>query len=82
MHHRRIQPHGCLNAGYDPCEAPKAFEQLLKEWSDKGALANFFYSSDATNVARMERTAALVASSVTSANCRLFLCSAGLYSPG
>jgi beta-barrel assembly-enhancing protease len=42
-----------VKAGYDPREAPGAFEQLLKEYGDPPALKHFFYGSHPTNRARM-----------------------------
>jgi predicted Zn-dependent protease len=51
-----------VQAGYDPREAPKTFEQLLKEYGDQAALTNFFYGSHPTNVSRIERTTALATS--------------------
>lgn len=44
-----------VKAGYDPREAPRTFEQLLKEHGDQAPLVNFFYGSHPTNVARIER---------------------------
>ncbi len=49
-----------VKAGYDPREAPRTFEQLLKEYGDQKPLVNFFYGSHPTNVARIERTGELV----------------------
>jgi len=51
-----------VNTGYDPREAPRTFEQLLKEYGDQAALTNFFYGNHPTNVARIERTTALAQS--------------------
>jgi predicted Zn-dependent protease len=45
-----------VKAGYDPREAPKTFEQLLKEYGDQARLVNFFYGSHPTNVSRIEHT--------------------------
>ena len=49
-----------VNAGYDPREAPRTFERLLQEYGDPAPLQHFFYSDHPTNVARIERTSALV----------------------
>jgi len=51
-----------VKAGYDPREAPKTFEQLLKEYGDQGAVENFFYGDHPTNKARIEKLTALVRS--------------------
>jgi predicted Zn-dependent protease len=51
-----------VKAGYDPREAPRTFEQLIKEYGDQTPLQNFFYGSHPTNVARIERTTELVKS--------------------
>ncbi len=50
-----------VKAGYDPREAPKTFEQLLKEHGDQTALKNFFYGSHPTNKARIEHLHGLIA---------------------
>src|SRR5262249_4476878 len=50
------------NASYDPREAPRTFEQLLKEYGDQAALTNFFYGNHPTNAARIERTTVLAQS--------------------
>lgn len=44
-----------VEAGYDPAEAPHAFEQLLIEYGDQSPLENFFWGSHPTNVSRFER---------------------------
>ncbi len=49
-----------VKAGYDPHEAPRTFEQLLKEYGDQSAIQNFFYGNHPTNVARIENTTRLV----------------------
>jgi predicted Zn-dependent protease len=51
-----------VKAGYDPREAPRTFELLLKEYGDPAPLQNFFYGDHPTNVARIERTSQLVQS--------------------
>jgi beta-barrel assembly-enhancing protease len=45
-----------VKAGWDPREAPKMFEALLREYGDQKALENFFYGDHPTNRARIERT--------------------------
>jgi predicted Zn-dependent protease len=47
-------------AGYDPREAPRTFEQLLKEYGDQGAIENFFYGDHPTNQSRIEKLTGLV----------------------
>jgi len=49
-----------VKAGYDPREAPRTFEQLLKEYGDQSAVQNFFYGNHPTNVSRIETTTRLV----------------------
>ncbi len=44
-----------VKAGYDPREAPRTFEQLLKQYGDQSRFQNFFYGSHPTNVSRIER---------------------------
>ena len=51
-----------VKAGYDPREAPKTFEQLLKEHGDQTSMKNFFYGSHPTNKTRIEHLNGLVAS--------------------
>jgi predicted Zn-dependent protease len=51
-----------VRVGYDPREAPRTFEQLLKEYGDQAPLANFFYGNHPTNVSRIERTTGLLTS--------------------
>ena len=51
-----------VKAGYDPLEAPRTFEQLLKEYGDKSSVVNFFYSSHPSNVERIEKTTQLAKS--------------------
>jgi len=51
-----------VKAGYDPREAPRTFEQLMKEYGDQTSFQNFFYGSHPTNAARIERTTELVKS--------------------
>ncbi len=51
-----------VKAGYDPREAPKTFEQLLKEYGDQGALENFFYGDHPTNKSRIAKLTGLVQS--------------------
>ena len=49
-------------AGYDVREAPRTFEQLLKEYGDQGAMENFFYGDHPTNKSRIEKLTGLVQS--------------------
>ena len=49
-------------AGYDPREAPRTFEQLMKEYGDQGAIENFFYGDHPTNKSRIEKLTGLVQS--------------------
>jgi beta-barrel assembly-enhancing protease len=49
-----------IKAGYDPREAPRTFELLLKEYGDPAPIQHFFYNDHPTNVARIERTSQLV----------------------
>ncbi len=51
-----------VKAGYDPREAPKTFELLLKEYGDQGATQNFFYGSHPTNKSRIENLNGLIKS--------------------
>lgn len=51
-----------VKAGYDPREAPKTFEQLLKEYGDQSALQNFFYGDHPTNKSRIEKLTELTTS--------------------
>ena len=51
-----------VKAGYDPREAPRFFELLLKEYGDQTALQNFFYADHPTNKARIEKLTDLVQS--------------------
>ncbi len=51
-----------VKAGYDPREAPKTFEQLLKEYGDQTTLQNFFYGDHPTNKSRIEKLTHLAAS--------------------
>ena len=51
-----------FKAGYDPREASRTFEQLLKEYGDASKMDAFFYSSHPRNQKRMERTTAWVQS--------------------
>lgn len=51
-----------VQAGYDPREAPKTFELLLKEYGDQKAAENFFYGSHPTNKARIENLNGLIKS--------------------
>lgn len=51
-----------VKAGYDPKEAPKTFEQLLKEYGDKSAVENFFYGNHPTSQARIEKLTGLIRS--------------------
>jgi predicted Zn-dependent protease len=46
-----------VKAGYDPREASKTFEQLLKEHGDPSKVEAFFYSNHPRNEQRMKRTA-------------------------
>ena len=47
-------------AGYDPREAPRTFEVLMKEYGDSSAMKNFFWENHPTNTARIGRTTQLV----------------------
>jgi beta-barrel assembly-enhancing protease len=49
-----------VRAGYDPREAPKAFEVLRSESKDRGSLEIFFFGSYAKLTERMETTRELV----------------------
>jgi len=51
-----------VKAGYDPLEAPRTFEQLLKEHGDQAPVVNFFYGSHPSNVERIEKTTQLAKS--------------------
>ena len=51
-----------VKTGHDPREAPKTFEQLLKEHGDQAAIKNFFYGSHPTNKARIEHLNGLIKS--------------------
>jgi predicted Zn-dependent protease len=51
-----------VKAGYDPREAPGAFEQLMKEYGDQTAIQNFFYGDHPTNKSRIEKLTGLVQS--------------------
>lgn len=51
-----------VKAGYDPREAPKTFEQLLKEYGDQSTLQNFFYGDHPTNKSRIEKLTELTKS--------------------
>ena len=51
-----------VKAGYDPREAPKTFEQLMKEYGDQTTLQNFFYGDHPTNQSRIEKLTGLVQS--------------------
>src|SRR2546425_6818507 len=51
-----------VKAGYDPREAPRTFELLLKEYGDQTALQNFFYGDHPTNKARIDKLIDLVQS--------------------
>jgi predicted Zn-dependent protease len=51
-----------VKAGYDPLEAPRTFEQLLKEYGDQSPVVNFFYSNHPSNVERIEKTTQLAKS--------------------
>lgn len=51
-----------VKTGHDPREAPKTFEQLLKEHGDQAAMENFFYGSHPTNKARIENLNGLLKS--------------------
>ncbi len=51
-----------VKAGYDPREAPRTFEQLLKEYGDQGAIENFFYGDHPTNKSRIVKLTGLVQS--------------------
>ncbi len=49
-----------VKAGWDPREAPRTFEVLLKEYGDPKPLQHFFYGSHPTNAARIQHTTQLV----------------------
>lgn len=51
-----------VKAGYDPREAPKTFEQLMKEYGDQSTLQNFFYGDHPTNQSRIEKLTGLATS--------------------
>jgi predicted Zn-dependent protease len=51
-----------VKAGYDPREAPKTFEQLMKEYGDQTTLQNFFYGDHPTNQSRIEKLTDLATS--------------------
>ena len=51
-----------VKTGHDPREAPKTFEQLLKEHGDQAAVQNFFYGSHPTNKTRIEHLNGLIKS--------------------
>jgi predicted Zn-dependent protease len=51
-----------VKGGYDPREAPRTFEQLLKEYGDQGTVQNFFYGDHPTNKARIEKLSDLTRS--------------------
>src|SRR5437879_11353865 len=44
-----------VTAGYDPREAPRTFELLLKEYGDHGLVQNFFYGAHPPTTARNEK---------------------------
>lgn len=44
-----------VKAGYDPIEAPKMIEQIMKEYGDQQPVKNFFYGDHPTNVTRIKR---------------------------
>lgn len=50
-----------VKAGWDPREAPRTFEVLLKEYGDPKPLQHFFYGSHPTNAARIQHTTQLAA---------------------
>lgn len=54
-----------VEAGYDPREAPRAFEQLLKEYGDPPPLKHFFYGSHPTNRARIATLTDLIETKYT-----------------
>lgn len=54
-----------VKAGYDPREAPRTFELLLKEYGDQGAIQNFFYGDHPTNESRIKTLTGLVQSKYT-----------------
>ena len=47
-------------AGYDPRQAPRTFDVLLKEFGDSSSVKNFFWENHPTNAVRIERTTELV----------------------
>jgi predicted Zn-dependent protease len=49
-----------IDAGYDPKEAPKAFDLLRSESTDRGPLETFFFGSHAKLTERLETTRDLV----------------------
>jgi len=49
-----------VHAGYDPREAPRAFERLRSESQDRGALETFFFGSHSRLTERIETTRELV----------------------
>jgi len=49
-----------VRAGYDPKEAPKAFDRLRSESQDRGALETFFFGSHAKLTERFETTRAIL----------------------
>jgi beta-barrel assembly-enhancing protease len=51
-----------VKAGYDPREAPRTFEVLLKEYGDQGTIQNFFYGNHPTTQARIAHLTGLVTS--------------------
>ena len=52
-------------AGYDPREAPRTFEQLLKEYGDQGVVQNFFYGNHPRNETRIKTLNGLVQTKYT-----------------
>lgn len=50
-----------VRAGYDPREAPRVFEGLLKEHKDSSAFKNFFWENHPTSTARIARMNELIA---------------------
>ena len=51
-----------VRAGYDPKEAPKIFQLLLKDSGDQSKIENFFWGNHPTNQARIEKFKELLAS--------------------
>lgn len=54
-----------VKAGYDPREAPRTFEQLLKEYGDQGVVQNFFYGDHPRNETRIKTLNGLVQTKYT-----------------